>query len=365
MSEQPSIRSLSLSGALKFIFTFRPGTSRKYAWVDYAKGIAIIFVTYRHVIYGLLYNGIPITSTLMNANEMLYGFRMPMFFFLSGLFFASSLHRRGGKNFMISKINTLLYPYLLWCFIQLTLQIWFSDYTNSKKGVENYLDILIHPRSMLQLWYLFALFNVTALYLMVDRWLKFSPWMQLLLGFALLPLKGLAGDISTLSDVMVFYVYFALGHIATPYFFKESVQEQLASPVKVLLLIPVFLLVQYYCMKNVDMSIYLFSTFALLGGLLVIMISFVLAKYRKLEFLQVIGHYSLYIYLIHVGIVFLLRNIILSTGIQIRTSVFTFILIAAGIFFSIVLYRICLLLKLNFIFQGPIKDIPRRQVSAS
>lgn len=365
MSEQPSIKSLSLSGALKFIFTFRPGTSRKYAWVDYAKGIAIIFVTYRHVIYGLLYNGVPITSTLMDANEMLYGFRMPMFFFLSGLFFASSLHRRGGKNFMISKINTLLYPYLLWCFIQLTLQIWFSEYTNSKKGVENYLDIFIHPRSMLQLWYLFALFNVTALYLMVDRWLKFTPWMQLMLGFVLLSLKGLAGDISTISDVTVFYVYFALGHLAAPYFFKDSVQEQLSSPVKVLLLLPVFLLVQYYCMKNVNMSIYLFSTFALLGGLLVIMISFVLAKYRKLGFLQVIGHYSLYIYLIHVGIVFLLRNIILSTGIQIRTSVFTFLLIVAGIFFSIVIYRICLLLKLNFIFQGPVKEVPRRQISAS
>lgn len=363
MSDQTSIKSLS--GALKFIFAFRPNTARKYAWVDYAKGIAIIFVTYRHVIYGLLYNGVPITSTLMDANEMLYGFRMPMFFFLAGLFFASSLHRRGGKNFMISKINTLLYPYLLWCVIQLTLQIFFSEYTNSKKGMGDFIDILIHPRSMLQLWYLFALFNVTALYLIVDRLLKFTPWMQLLLGFSLLALKQFAGDISTLSDVAIYYVYFALGHLATPYFFKESVQEQLSSPVKVLLLLPVFLLVQYYCMKNVNMSIYLFSVFALLGGLLVVMISFVLAKYQQMRFLQTIGHYSLYIYLIHVSVVFTLRNLILKTGIEISTALFTFFLVVAGIFLSIVIYRTSLLLGLNFMFKGPVKEVPRREINMS
>ncbi|CAL1518086.1 acyltransferase [Chitinophaga sp. MM2321] len=361
---------MAFSAALKYLFSFRPQTSRRYAWVDYAKGIAIIFVTYRHVIYGLLYSGAKVNTMLMDANEIMYGFRMPLFFFLSGLFFASSLQKRGGRNFLTSKVNTLLYPYILWCLIQLTLQIIFSKYTNSKPSINDYVDIIIHPRSMLQLWYLFALFNVSVFYLFTTRILKLTPPVQILLGLVLLGLKPYAGDISTISDVMIYYIYFALGHFATPYFFRDSVQKQLTSPIKVILLVPVFILVQYYCMEHVNMSLYLYSLLNLLGGILVIMISFILAKYNRLSFLQTIGHYSLYIYLLHLGIIFSLRIIIIKTGFFTNITVIALSLVAIGIFLSILLYRLCLLLNLRFLFIGPFKerkvsDLPKdnRQVS--
>ncbi|MGN7824467.1 acyltransferase family protein [Chitinophaga sp. 22536] len=347
---------MKLTEAIHYIFSFRPQTSRRYAWVDYAKGIAIIFVLYRHVIYGLLYTGANINQLMMEANEMLYGFRMPLFFFLSGLFFASSVNKRGPQNFLISKINTLLYPYLLWCIIQVTLQILFTNYTNHKLTPENYLDILIHPRSMLQLWYLLALFNVSVLYLFTSCVLKLHPVVQVLLGLAMLGLKSYAGDISTISDVMIYYIYFVLGHLAARYFFSEQVQRQLTSPLKALALVPVFLLVQYYCMSHANMSIYLFSLLAMLGGLLVIMIAFILAKYEKLKMLQTIGHYSLYIYLLHLGIIFLLRVAILKTGILTNVPVITTVLVAAGLFGSIILYRCCLLLRMKFLFTGPLKE---------
>nr|WP_295865967.1 acyltransferase [uncultured Chitinophaga sp.] len=358
---------MKLTAAINYIFSFRPQTSRRYAWVDYAKGIAIIFVLYRHVIYGLLYTGANINQLMMEANEMLYGFRMPLFFFLSGLFFASSVKKRGPRNFLISKINTLLYPYLLWCVIQVTLQILFTDYTNHKLTVDNYIDILIHPRSMLQLWYLAALFNVSALYLFTSTVLKLHPAIQVVLGLVMLGMKSYAGDISTISDVMIYYVYFALGHLSAPYFFSENVQQQLTSPWKALALVPVFLLVQYYCMSHQDMSIYLFSLLATLGGLLVIMIAFILAKYEKLKVLQTIGHYSLYIYLLHLGIIFLLRVAILKTGILTNIPVITVILVTAGLFGSIILYRFCMLVRLNFLFTGPFKerDVTKNAVGIS
>jgi fucose 4-O-acetylase-like acetyltransferase len=346
---------MSTPEKLKFIFSFRPELSRRYAWVDYAKGIAIIFVVYRHVLYGLLYSGVPANPLLMDANELLYGFRMPLFFFLSGLFFASSLDKRGPADFLVSKINTLLYPYLVWCFIQLTLQILFSEYTNFKRGVGNYIDILIHPRGMLQQWYLFALFNVSILYLFTHTVLRLTAPVQVLAGLVMLSTIPLAGDISTISDVMMFYIFFCLGHLSAPYFFREKVQEQLGSGYKALLLLPVFVVAQYYCMKHPETNIYLFSALAMLGALLVIMLSFLLAKYRKLGFLQTLGHYSLYIYLLHLIIVFLLRQALLRSGLEISMPVMTLILVTAGIFLSIVLYRICLLLHLEFLFIGPFK----------
>jgi fucose 4-O-acetylase-like acetyltransferase len=292
---------------------------------------------------------------MMDANEILYGFRMPLFFFLSGLFFSSSLQKRGPADFLVTKINTLLYPYVLWCFIQLTLQIVFSNYTNFKRGVGNYIDILIHPRGMLQQWYLFALFNVTALYLFNHVVLKLKAPLQVLLGLIMLGLIPLAGTISTISDVMMFYIFFCLGHLAAPYFFEERVQQQLASGYKVVILLPVFAVAQYYTMEHPEANMYVFSTLAMFGALLVIMISFLLARYKRMTFLQTLGHYSLYIYLLHLGIIFLMRMALLHLGLQVSMPVMTVILMVAGILFSIILYRTCLLLHLEFLFIGPFK----------
>src|SRR5690606_11029174 len=165
-----------------------------------------------------------------------------------------------------------------------------------------------------------------------------------------------AGDISTLSDVMMHYIYFCIGHLSAPFFFRESVQARLTSPRKLLLLLPVFLGVQYLCMIYADMNIFLYSTLAMFGGLIVIMLSFILAKTDRLKFLRTLGSYSLYIFLLHISIVFLIRAGLISTGIVSNTPLATFLLVTCGIFFSIVLYRICLLLHLRFLFVGPLKE---------
>lgn len=342
--------------ALQFIFDFSGGQPGRNAWVDYAKGIAIIFVVYRHVVFGLLYSGETINHLMMDANEMLYGFRMPLFFFLSGLFYAGSMKKRGGGNYLISRINTLLYPYILWCVIQLTLQITFADLTNSKHTVSSYINILLYPRTLLQLWYLFALFNVSVLYLFTNHVLKFSPYFQIGLGIVLLAAHPLAGNFSVLSDIMQHYIFFAIGHIAAPVFFREKTQQYLTSGSKVLLLLPVFFVVQYICMIYSDMNIILYSALAMLGGLIVIMISFMLERSNRLKLLRILGSYSLYIYLLHIGIIFLLRSVFVSSGIITNIPLATFLLVTFGILMSIILYRICLLLRLGFLFKGPFKE---------
>src|SRR5690242_2087960 len=104
---------------------------KRLPWVDYAKGIAIILVVYRHVLFGIERSGLGLHPYLMNANEIFYSFRMPLFFILSGAFIGKSLSRRSTTAFIITKWKILLYPYLLWCVIQITLQIIFSKYTNA------------------------------------------------------------------------------------------------------------------------------------------------------------------------------------------------------------------------------------------
>ena len=69
------------SGILQ-IFNFKPTQSSRFGWIDYAKGIAIILVVYRHVDFGLKRNGMAVTEWILNLNDMFYSFRMPLFFIL-------------------------------------------------------------------------------------------------------------------------------------------------------------------------------------------------------------------------------------------------------------------------------------------
>ena len=65
-------------------------------WVDYAKAIGIILVVYGHVARGLIAAGLPMNQTWYTlVDSIIYSFHMPLFFFLSGLFFYDSLTKRG------------------------------------------------------------------------------------------------------------------------------------------------------------------------------------------------------------------------------------------------------------------------------
>jgi fucose 4-O-acetylase-like acetyltransferase len=61
-------------------------------WVDYAKGIGIFLVVVGHVLRGLINSSILQPSALLLfVDRWIYGFHMPLFFFISGLFVKRSL----------------------------------------------------------------------------------------------------------------------------------------------------------------------------------------------------------------------------------------------------------------------------------
>jgi fucose 4-O-acetylase-like acetyltransferase len=345
-----------MSGAstIRHIFGLKAaGTSDRYAWIDYAKGIAIILVAYRHVVYGLLNSGVEVSQPLADLNTMLYSFRMPLFFVLSGLFFNRSVQKRGGKAFMQNKAGTLLYPYLLWALIQITLQIVFSRFANAQRGADAYLDIFIQPRNLDQLWYLFALFNVSALYFFTSQVLRIGDRWQLLIGLVLLGIAPLVQPWSTLYDIALHYIFFSIGCNVAGHFFSGSFKQSWSQGKRLLLALPPFIAVQLYFLFHQDMNLYLYAVVALAGSAFILMLSFWLEKKDAWVFLRVVGNYSLYIYLLHVMVIAVLRTLILKSGIAIPVPVLLVFLIAAGIYGSIVSYRICILLKLDFLFRAP------------
>ena len=82
--------------------------------VDIVKGLAILLVTYEHTAQGMRSRDWWTGPSRNFSDLYVYSFHMPAFFFLAGLFVAGSIHRRGPKNFVVEKIKTLLYPYVMW-----------------------------------------------------------------------------------------------------------------------------------------------------------------------------------------------------------------------------------------------------------
>lgn len=334
------------------LFNVKSAQQGRLPWIDYAKGLAIVLVAYRHILIGLQRSGLHVNEYLVNANEVFYSFRMPLFFILSGIFIGGSLAKRGAKQLMLNKIGTLLYPYLIWAVIQISLQIFFSKYTNANRSLADYGYILIQPDALDQLWYLFALFNVTFIYILLKAFLKFKIWHQLILGviFHSLSLKFNYGP---WHDFLYYYLFYSIGDFISSWMLNKRLYPLYASwKIFLILLIP-FVYSQRYFLRHKEIqydNIYLFALVAIIGCAFLLSICFKFQVWGKLKFMKVIGFHSLYIYVMHVMIVSAGRFVFVNLlGIQSSFLILLFNL-CLGIGLSIVIYNILKILRLDFLF---------------
>lgn len=293
-------------------------SKQRFLWLDYAKGIAILLVLYRHVFEGIKRAGIQVQqySFLEHANIALFSFRMPLFFIISGIFIAKSLQKRGLQRFIETKAKTILYPYFLWGALQITLQILLSGYVNADRSVRDYTYLFYLPRMLEQFWYLYALFNVTVIYAVLKVKLKLQPNVQAAIGLVLFYLSAVATqqklDLGFAGDILHYYIFFAVGDMLGASLNKPEAEHTYGSLKWFVILLPLFVIAQYYFlttnlsyakMKYMYVEFYqpvLFLVIALTGCFFMINVSFWLQKADRLVWLRKIGFYSLYIYVAHV-----------------------------------------------------------------
>ncbi len=342
--------------------------SGRLKWIDYARGIAIMLVCYRHVFEGSKEAGIPVGNYqfLEYFNIFLYSFRMPLFFILSGLFISASMQKRGLKLFIESRARTILYPYFVWGVLQFTLQMLFTKYTNYHPTAASYLDLLYRPRECAQFWYLYALFNVSVLYSFSKYVLKISVVNNIILGIVFFYISALIyqRNISTglLFDILHYYIFFSIGDLASRYILDEERQKTFGS-VKLLALslIPFAAGQVYFLLENLNHSTrkymhvefyqpFVFLLIALIGCFFVINLTFFLQKKDILRWITVLGRHSLYIYVAHV-IVFAFTRIVLHKffGIQ-NVAVIILTGMASGLLVPVLLYRLAVRLNIAWIF---------------
>ncbi len=363
-------------------------TAKRQSWVDYAKGIAIILVLYRHVFEGIKNSGIDISKYIFleEWNIVFFSFRMPLFFIVSGIFVSSSFVKRGMGQFVKTKLRTILYPYFLWGIIQVTLQLIFSPYVNGRIDFYNYLDLLYLPREIEQFWYLYALFNVTILYVLLKYGLGLKPVYHLVLGLAMFLLSAYFYRnniiIGFVSDILHYYIFITVGDVLAKFIRDKKNLELFQSWRLFFIFILPFVLSQvYFLYANIQypntkyqyveyFNPLVFLPIAIIGCAFVISLSFILQKYSNAKWLEVLGRHSLYIYVAHVIVAASLRTVL--------TRVFNIysvpVLLLSGIIFGLIvpvlLYKFAVRINMPWIFtlenrRKPIVNIAANNAVAS
>ncbi|PUZ20304.1 Fucose 4-O-acetylase [Chitinophaga costaii] len=352
--------------------------SNRLPWIDYARGIAILLVLYRHIYEGITRAGIGNGqyAYLEDANIIFYSFRMPLFFILSGAFVRKSLQKRSTGELIKNKFNILLYPYLVWCVIQITLQIILSKYVNANRSLVDYGYIFLYPRRLDQFWYLYALFNVSVLYILTSQKLKLRVWQQLVIGFAMYMLSSYVSihniDLGFVHDILRFYGFFALGDLIGGKLLDKSMYKYYSSWWTFLALLPVFAVSQYYFLhKNIQMGgtmfveeyqPLLFLVISLAGCAFMANIAFLLQRYAVVRILRIVGFHSLYIYVSHVLVASACRIVLVKVlGIQSVPLLLVICLIFAAVI-PILLYRTAMYFGAWWLYS---LERPRKQKQSS
>ena len=87
--------------------------SQRIQAVEAVKGIAIALVVYGHVAQGVNHRGWWDSPAYFFQESFIYSFHMAAFFFASGLFVQSSLARAGAGSFVVQRMRTVLWPYVV------------------------------------------------------------------------------------------------------------------------------------------------------------------------------------------------------------------------------------------------------------
>ncbi|MHB8778175.1 MAG: acyltransferase family protein [Anaerolineales bacterium] len=272
-------------------------------WVDYGKGIGIILMVYGHLLSSAYHGSIHIPEHFFALSDsILYGFHMPFFFFLSGLFVESSFQKRGAKNYLLDKFSRIAYPYIIWSILQVSIEVLFSSQTQQGATLSDLLAIVYRPWG--QFWFLYALLLMYVTYAIFSNFGKYAAPLILvtaiILYFYPLPL-----DIMAIPGFCTHLIFFASGIIFRNHFMEADNHR---TPLWIVILLFAALMGSgYFIFGNLisptrlaDRShLFYFLYLATLGIIACTVLSQYLAKKNLAHFFQVLGIFSLQIYLVH------------------------------------------------------------------
>ena len=313
-------------------------------WLDYAKGVGIILVVYGHAMRGIHDAGLPLSASVYSYSDALvYSFHMPLFFFISGMFFVSSFVSRGANYFLINKAKVILYPYLVWSIFQTGIEAFMSSYTNQGIGFSEITRILYQPRA--QFWFLYELFKMFALCALIYKFLpRYAGYVSALAAIIILIVNEATG----LKIIHNYFVFFVMGIAFNEYRKGQTKREDRSGGV---LFIPVFIIFAHLAITyNIHENLFVFIPLAILGVAFVISISKLMAEKSIFPAISYLGKLSMPIYLAHIICASGTRIALKMAGVE-SVAIYLAAGMIAGIVLPIIAYNLCKKYGFLFIFE--------------
>ena len=290
---------------------------KRIEFIDLAKGLCIFLVVLAHVMSSFDLENYP----LRDAMGM---FRMPLYFFLSGLFFSTYENYRG---FLKRKTNKLLIPFLAWYLLTVAIPVNIAALLgkNGYGGFQSLIDFIWPERIFYNgaIWFLWGLFIMNNIFYgiyLLSRRLSQKHMVALICLFSLL--VGCAGYAlfrplrinlpANIDSAMTALPFFVAGYLFRRYtnLLQPNKYDKYNWLFVILFFAVVILLARYVNYSRNQYSVDIFSLYAggLLGTLGIILLSKIL---KKLPLLSYCGRYSIMILVIHVLVIKAVKPLIL------------------------------------------------------
>lgn len=321
--------------------------------MDIAKGIAIVLVVLNHSTLLLSQNDLadPLWAKI---NSNFRSFRMPLFFFASGVFAASAM-KRPWKQFWNSKLAIFCWTYAIWVIIRF---VYFLAVPMEARPQETSLErLLLAPFwPTTGLWFLFALFG----YFLITKILSsvLSAWIQLGCG-ACLSVLAFSPALITIGNIaydgmLRYYLYFLIGIHFRKLFFSLAAKPR---PIMTVLAIGAFwgflTLIHETGLGHIAGSRTVLSIIAIVVGVLLAKLVSRTPLHRPVAYL---GKNTLPIYVAHVIVIAVMTSamlVIAPTPSRALTLVLPAVFVLLGLVIPLVIMRLVSRSPLRYLYEVP------------
>lgn len=278
--------------------------------IDVCKGLGIILVVFGHL---------PIIgANLVGLDSFVYQFHVPLFFFLSGVFFKED-ERIG--TFFIKKVKGLYIPFLIANVVFVLIDLFKAHFnTQVSNGFWLYLLRVFAGLDTSPLgspsWFLIVLFRAALLYKLLDYFFRHNVIFCSIISILLFVLGLMLPDIAYVGPSLTAVLFYHLGHMYGKLNVKLYISK-IPSFGKISAVVLAFLVIWVISTANhVDMrtneygQVYLFLMSSILGVLAIILFSMVIMYAKVISgWVCKIGKSTLWVLLLHL---FIFRVVILS-----------------------------------------------------
>jgi uncharacterized membrane protein YcfT len=315
-------------------------------WVDYAKGLCIIFVVMMHSTAGVELAAGP-EGWLHAVVAFAKPFRMPDFFLISGLFLANVIDR-DWRMYLDRKVAHFAYFYALWVTIQFAVK---APYFAQLHGWDHvpvlYLESFIEPFGTLWFIYLLPIFFVVA------KATRAAPPLLIWLAAAALEIAPVETGWTVIDEFAARFVYFYTGYILASRIFALAAAAQ-ARPVLALVALGAWTLVNgELVFHDIAPQPFVSLALGLLGAGAVVTVSALMARSDLFAALRYCGRNSIVIYLAFFLPMAATRILMLRFGPIADIGTISALVTVAGVIGALVLWWIARGTFASFLFERP------------